>query len=110
MAINLNEEQRNYVNGTARPQIERLVAIWHELDAFVREADNQQDPIANVADILNDGTNGTTPRTDGPQLMGSHITQLRNFCANMRDQISSTALNTLITLMVRDFRTVVKES
>lgn len=106
MPINLNPVQRTFVNETMRPMIERIIMIRDELDSYVLEADNQQTPIPNVADVLNDGNDGTTPRTDAPQLQGIHATQLRNFASTMRDQISGVALNTLITLAVRDVRTI----
>lgn len=110
MAINLNEVQRAYINETVRPMIERIILFRDELDAFVLEADNQQTPIPNVADTLNDGTGGITPRTDAPTLQGTHVTQLRNFAAGMRDQISGAALNALVALSVRDVRTITRTS
>lgn len=109
MAIALNEVQRTYVNEVARPMIERLIAFRYALDAFVLDTDNQQTPIANVADVLNDNADGSAPRSDAPQLLGSHITSLRNFAAGMRDQISAGALNTLVQVSVRDVQTIIKD-
>jgi hypothetical protein len=110
MAINLNEVQIDLVQITVRPALEKLVGIRYYLDALVQELDNQQDPIANTADDLNDATGGLSPRTDAPTLQGSHVTQLRNFAANMRDQIDGTALNTLTSLMVRDVNKVIQDN
>lgn len=108
MPINLNPVQRAYVNEVVRPMVERIIYFRDQLDAFLLEADNQQTPIPNVADTLNDGADGTTPRTDAPVLQGTHVTSLRTFAANMRDQISGAALNTLVALAVRDVETIIR--
>jgi hypothetical protein len=108
MAISLNPVQRAFVNETVRPMIERLIQFRYELDAFVLDYDNQQAPIPTLADVLNDNADGTAPRTDAPELQGSQLLQLRNFAANMRDQISGAALNALVSLAVRDVLTVMK--
>lgn len=106
--INLNEVQRAYINETVRPMIERIIKMRDDLDAFVIEADNQQTPIPNVADTLGDGPNGTAARADAPVLQGTHVTQLRNFAAGMRDQINGAALNSLVALAVRDYSTITR--
>ena len=103
----LNEVQVAYVNEVVRPMIERLVRVYSQLDAFVLEAGNQQDAIANTADQLAD-EDGSTARTDAPALTGQHVAQLLTFATNMRDQINGAALNTLIALMVRDYETVIR--
>lgn len=104
----LSTVQKNLVNETVRPAIETLVAIRYRLAAIVDELDNQQEPIASTPDILNDDPQGDQPRDNAPNLTGQQITQLRNFAANMRDQIDGTALNTLISLAVRDVPTIVR--
>ena len=108
MAINLNEVQRAYINEVVRPMIERLIRFRYELDAFVLDADNQQTPIPNVADTLNDGPGGTVPRSDAPTLQGTNVTQLRNFSANMRDQINAASQNALVALAVRDVQSIIR--
>lgn len=109
MPITINEVQRQYIQEVVRPMIERLIAFRYALDAFVLDTDNQQTPIPNVADVINDNQSLTGPRSDAPQLNGSHITQLRNFAANMRDQITGPALNTLVSVAVRDVQRIIRE-
>ena len=109
MAINLNQVQRDYVNGVVRPMVESLIKFRYSLDAFVIDADNQQTPIPNTADILNDNIDGLSPRSDAPNLLGSQVTQLRNFAANMRDQITGASLNTLVQLAVRDVQNIIRQ-
>jgi|GEM_PF-5946634 len=110
MPINLNNVQRTYVNEVARPMIERLIKFRYELDAFVLDTDNMQNPIANIADVLNDAEGGTSPRADAPTLQGNQITQLRNFAANMRDQINAATLNTLVSLSVRSVQDILRNN
>lgn len=109
MALNLNEVQRTFVNDVARPMIEKLIKFRYQLDAFVLDTDNQQTAIPNQAEVLNDGVNGVEPRSDAPQLLGTQITQLRNFAANMRDQINGASLNVLVQVAVRDVQTIIRE-
>lgn len=104
----LTTVQRDLVNGTCRPMIERFVLFCHELDAFVLEMDNQQDPITANGDDLGDGADGTAPRDDAPVLTGTLLAQLRTFAANMRAEVSDTALDTLVALCVRDVRTITR--
>ena len=102
----LNTVQKNLINDTVRPGLEAIVSMRFYLDALVSELDNQQDPIAATADILNDDLAGDQPRPDAPNLTGQQVAQLRTFSAAMRDEIDGVALNTLIALMVRDVNTV----
>jgi hypothetical protein len=106
MAQSLNSVQKKLVNGTVRPALEKIVAMRYYLDALVAELDNQQNPIAANAEVLNDDPSADAPRSDAPQLTGQRVAQLRAFAANMRDQIDGVALNTLVSLMVRDVATV----
>lgn len=107
MPISLDPVQRAYINEVARPMIENLIRFRYQLDAFVLDTDNQQNPIPNISDVLNDNDSGTAPRSDAPQITGANITQLRNFAASMRDQISQTALTALVKLAVRDVQTII---
>lgn len=106
-AINLTPVQVTFVNEVVRPQIERIILSLDELDAFILDYDNQQTPIAGAsADTLNDGPGGTTARTDAPVLTVQNITNLRTFCGNMRSQVTAAQLNALVTLAVRDVRSI----
>lgn len=109
MPINLNQVQRDYINGVVRPMVEKIINFRYQLDAFVLDADNQQTPIPNVADILNDGNAGTVPRSDAPTILGTQVTQLRNFAAGMRDQVNTAALNALTAIAVRDIPTIIRQ-
>lgn len=104
----LNTVQVKFVNEAARPMIERLILFRSQLDAFVIDFDNQQTPLPTDATVLTDNEAGTAARTDAPQLTGAQMNQLRLFCANMRDQISGTALNTLVGLSVRSIETILR--
>ena len=110
MPITLTPVQKTLVNETVRPSIEKLIAIRYYLDAFVQEMDNQQDPISTAADVLNDDPDSDAARSDAPNIQGNNLTQLRNFAANMRDQIDGTALNALTALAVRDVPTITRNS
>ena len=105
----LNPVQVAFVNETCRPLIEKLIKARYELDAFVLDFDNQQTPLPTAATDLDDNSNGTAPRTDAPTLQGDQMTQLRNFAANMRDQISSVALDSLVALSVRPVAAIIRE-
>lgn len=104
----LNTVQKNLVKETVRPGIEALIAVRFHLDALVQELANQQDPIAATADTLNDDPAADAPRSDAPNLTGQQVSQLQTFAASMRDQIDSTALNTLIALATRDVPTITR--
>ena len=103
----MNTEMVKDLNETVRPALERLVSMRYELDALVAELSNQQTPIAATSDVLNDGA-GDAPRDDAPTLTGQNIAQLLTFATNMRDQIDSTALDTITSLMVRDVNSVIR--
>ncbi len=104
----LNIVQKALVNETVRPALERMVKIRYYLDALVLELDNQQNPIAATADVLNDAQTGDAPRGDAPNLTGTNIAQLRAFADNMRTQIDATALNSIVALCVRDVDTIIR--
>ena len=110
MPITLNTVQKNLVNETVRPGFEKLIGIRYYLDGLVQELDNQQDAISTAADVLNDDPNSDAPRSDAPNIQGNNVQQLRNFAANMRDQIDGTALNALTALAVRDVPTIIRNT
>jgi len=104
----LSTVQVKFVNEAARPTIEQLIAMRYTLDAFVLDFDNQQDPIPTDATVLDDDSSGTSPRTGAPELTGANVQSLRNFAANMRDQINGPALNALVALAVRPVSTIIR--
>lgn len=104
----LNPVQVKFINEAVRPTIEKLILFRSQLDAFVLDFDNQQTALPTNGTVLDDNQDGTAPRTDAPQLTGAQVSQLRTFCANMRDQISGTALNTLVALSVRPVETILR--
>lgn len=105
----LNPVQVKFVNEVVRPMTERIILFRSQLDAFVLDFDNQQTPLPTSATALDDNADGTAPRADAPQLTGAQCTQLRNFAIGMRDQISGTALNTLIQVAVRDIENILRQ-
>ena len=108
MAIQeLNEVQRRFVNEGARPHIEKLLLAKHLMDTFILDATNLSDAIANNTDILADG-DGTSPRTDAPQLTGQNLAQLVTYTALAADQIDGVFKNALIKLSVRRLETILK--
>lgn len=101
----LNEVQSRFVNEAARPHMESIVRILHELDTFVADYDAIQgssDALVEDATILDDG------RTDAPLLSGANIKSLRDFSANMSAIVSPSAKDVLISKMVRALSTVLK--
>lgn len=104
----LNQVQVKFVNEAVRPMIEKLILFRSQLDAFVLDFDNQQTALPTNATVLDDNADGSAPRADAPQIQGTHVSQLRTFCLNMRDQISGAALNTLVQLAVRDVDTILR--
>lgn len=105
----LTQQQVQFVNGTCRPMIERLIRLRSELDAFVLDFANQQTPLPTNAVNLDDNDAGTAPRADAPTLQGTHTSQLNTLCTNMRDVISGATLNTLAQLSVRPIETVLRQ-
>lgn len=104
----LTPVQVTFVNDVVRPMVEKLILFRSQLDAFVLDFDNQQSPIPTNASVLDDNNTGTAPRTDAPNITGAQANSLRGFCANMRDQISGVALNTLISVAVRDIEAILR--
>lgn len=104
----LSVPQVKFVNEAARPMIERLIRIRSELDAFVVDFDNLQ--VALPAGNLDDNDTGTAPRADAPVLTAADVTNLRNFCANMRNIIDNTAgaYTTLVRLSVRPVEQILR--
>ena len=101
MAQDINEVQRLFVQEAARVMIEDLIRVKAAADAFVADYDNQQTPITENAEVINDAVGGAGPRLDAPNITGNDILALRNFSSNISDQISSVAEQSLIELAVR---------
>jgi hypothetical protein len=102
----LNQVQVDFVQEAVRPTIEEIILFRSKLDAFVLDYDNQQSPLPTTAAILDD--NGASPRTDAPTLTGANVQSLRTFCANMRDQITPTSLNTLVALSAQPLEHILR--
>ena len=104
----LNPVQVKFVGEVVRPMVEKLIRFRSELDAFVLDFDNQQTPLPTNATVLDDGADGSAPRTDAPQMTGTQATQLRTLAVGMRDQISGVTLNTLVNVSVRPIETILR--
>ena len=104
----LNPVQVAFVQDAVRPTIEEIILFRSKLDAFVLDFDNQQTPLPTTAALLDDNAAGTAPRTDAPTLTGQQVSNLRTFCANMRDQVTAANLNTLITLSAQTLETILR--
>lgn len=105
----LNIVQQDFVNDAARPQMETIIRIIHELDTFVVDYDALQstaDALPTDTTVLDDA--GSTPRDDAPILTGKNVSDLRDFSNNMSAVITANAKNVLISLMVRNLSTVLK--
>ena len=108
MAQDLNEVQIAFTNEVVRVGIEDLIAIRYKLNALALELANQQSPILDNAEVLNDG-DGTSPRTDAPNLTGQNVAQLKTFVDTMVGNIDDTALSALVTLAVRSVSVIIKD-
>lgn len=107
----LNQIQRDFVNGAARPHMETVVRILHELDTFVADYDALQassDALPEDATVMDDNTSGTGPRTDAPQLTGALVKALRDYSAAMSAVVTANAKQTLIGKMVRALSVVLR--
>lgn len=105
----LNTVQQDFVNGAARPHMETLVRILHELDSFVADYDALQatgDALPIDATVLDDA--GSAPRDDAPNLTGADLQNLRDFSANMSAVVGAAAKQTLIARMVRSLSKVLR--
>ena len=106
----LTQVQVKFVTEAVRPMVEKLILFRSQLDAFVLDFDNPQTPLPTNGTVLDDNATGDAPRPDAPQLTGAQVTALRNFAAGMRDQISGTSLNTLVTVAVRSVEQILRNS
>ena len=105
----LNQVQQDFINNAARPHMESMIRIVHELDTFIADYDALQataDALAVDAVVLDDA--GSAPRSDAPNLTGADIQNMRNFSQNMSLVIGNTAKTVLIGKMVRSLNTVLK--
>lgn len=107
MAQSLDVVQRKFIQEACRPLVEEFIRFHSQLNSFILDYDNQQNPIAVDKDTLNDGDKDS-PRSDAPYLTGSDIEQLRTFAVNIRDQISKETLDMLVKLAVRDVNTIIQ--
>jgi len=104
----LNPVQVAFVQDAVRPMIEGIILFRSKLDAFVLDFDNQQTPLPTTAVALDDNPAGMAPRSDAPTITGQQVSNLRTFCANMRDQVTTTNLNALITLSVQTLEAILR--
>lgn len=105
----LNQVQQDFINNAARPHMEILVRIKHELDTFVRDYDAIQssvDTIPVTATVLDDA--GENPRADAPILYGNHIETMRNLSANMSSVIDGITEEVLISKMKRTLSSILR--
>ena len=100
----LNQVQINHMNQTVRQGQVAVVRAWDALnilvtglDAFAATPDKL--PLTGP---LDDG------RDDAPALTGEEVVALRNIAANMRDQVSSVALDQIIGKLVHSYGTVIR--
>tara|TARA_R110000744_G_scaffold171556_2_gene290081 strand:- start:1064 stop:1408 length:345 start_codon:yes stop_codon:yes gene_type:complete len=105
----LNTVQKNLSNELGRQTIEKLLGLEAYLENVIDQVDNQQTPIADTADILNDAVDSDSPRLDAPNLNGSDIYQLRNLAATIRDTIrgpNDAVYNRLVSIAVRSLNVI----
>lgn len=105
----LNTVQTSHINGAARPMLETLIKIAHDLDTFVADHDAIQassDALPTTSAVLDDA--GDAPRDDAPNLTGADLQNLRDFSANMSAVLTDPAKQILIGKMVRPLNTVLK--
>lgn len=105
----LNQVQQDFVNNAARPHMEVMIRILHELDTFISDYDALQasaDILPIDTTILDDA--GAAPRIDAPILTGADLANMKTFSANMSAVVGATAKQVLIGKMVRSLNTVLK--
>jgi len=106
MAQSLNQVQKKLISETVRPGIEKMIQISRYLDGLAMELSNQQYPIANNDEVLNDG-NGDNPREDAPSLTGADIANLLTYANNMQSQISAS-IPSLVSKSVRSVNDITR--
>ena len=107
----LNTVQQDFVNNAARPHMEIIVRILHELDTYVADYDALQssvDALQIDSVILDDA--GDIPRDDAPNLSGADLQTMRDLSSNMSAIINAGTKTVLISKMVRNLNTVLKIS
>ena len=107
--VALNQVQQDFINNAARPHMESMIRILHDLDTFIADYDALQasvDALATTTVVLDDA--GASPRTDAPNLTGTDSQNMRNFSANMSLVVGAPAKQALIGKMVRNLNTVLK--
>jgi hypothetical protein len=103
----LNTVQKNLINATVRPGIEKIIWMHRYLDNLIIELSNQQTPILSSVDILNDDPILDAPRQDSPNLTGTDVASLLTFATNMRNQVGSE-IPALVGKAVRDVDTITR--
>ena len=107
----LNQVQRDFVNGSARPHMEEVIRALHVLDTFVVDYDALQstsDALPIDSTVLDDNSNGDGPRSDAPTLTGTNVKALRDYSANMSAIVSPAAKQILISKMIRSLAVVLR--
>jgi len=102
--------QRDFINNAARPHMEVMIRILHELDTFIADYDALQgstDVLATDNVTLNDN-DAATARSDAPTLTGADIAAMRNLSSTMSGAIVPATKTILIGKMVRPLNTVLK--
>lgn len=105
----LNKVQQDFINTAARPHMEVIVRVLHELDTFTADYDALQssaDAIPEDATVMDDA--GGAPRTDAPQLTGAQVKMLRDLSAQMSAIVTPVVKETLISKMVRSLGSVLR--
>ena len=105
----LNQVQQDFVNNAARPHLEVMIRIIHQLDTFIADYDAIQatgDALPTDTTILDDA--GAAPRDDAPNLTGTDLANMKTFSANMSAVVGATAKNVLIGKMVRELSSVLR--
>jgi len=105
----LNQVQQDFINNAARPHMEVMIRILHELDTYVADYDALQgsaDALPIDATVLDDA--GAAPRDDAPILTGADLQNMRNFSENMSAPVGAVAKDVLISKMVRTLNSILR--
>ena len=105
----LNTVQQDFVNNAARPHMEVLVRILHELDTYIADYDAIQstsDVLPTDANVLDDA--GISPRDDAPNLTGADLQTMRDLSANMSAISTGGVKTVLISKMKRSLSSILR--
>ncbi len=101
----LTTVQNKFVQEAARPHLEVMIRILHELDTYIADYDAIQaspDAIPEDTVDLDDG------RTDAPAITGADLKTLRDKGITMSAVITPAVKTALVGKMVRSLSTVLK--